>query len=50
MIFNSIAKVNLTQVYHNNYKNIAIDTEYCFPINDLGVFNDFTAIYENRVV
>jgi len=44
LIFNSIAKVNLTQVYHNN-KDITIDTEYCFPINDLGVFNDFTAIY-----
>ena len=28
----------------------SINTEYTFPINDLGVFDDFVAVFENRVV
>ena len=48
-INDSIARVCLTQVYHNPTKN-ALETEYFFPINDLGIFDDFTAIYKERVV
>ena len=48
-ITNSIAKVTLTQVYVNRV-NGAVNTEYTFPINDLGVFDGFTAQFEDRVV
>ena len=39
----------MTQVYVNRLGG-PINTEYTFPINDLGVFDDFTAIFEDRVV
>jgi hypothetical protein len=48
-ITNSIARVTLTQIYVNRV-NGPINTEYTFPINDLGVFDSFTATFENRVV
>ena len=48
-ITNSIARVTLTQVYVNRV-NGPINTEYTFPINDLGVFDGFTAVFEDRVV
>lgn len=48
-INNSIAKVTLTQVYQNT-RNNAIDTEYLFPVNDLGVFDSFQAIYKDKTV
>ncbi len=48
-ISNSIARVCLTQVYYNP-GNQPIETEYFFPINDLGIFDSFVAIYEDREV
>lgn len=48
-INNSIASVTLTQVYHNPSDKV-IDTEYLFPVNDLGIFDDFEAIFEGRLV
>ena len=43
-IQNSIAKVTLAQVYENN-RDKAIETEYFFPVNDLGIFHSFEAVY-----
>lgn len=48
-IKNSIASVTLIQVYHNP-SWYAVDTEYLFPVNDLGVVDKFEAIYEDHVV
>ena len=41
--------MTLSQVYENTRKN-AIETEYYFPVNDLGVFHSFQAVYKNRTV
>jgi len=41
--------VKLSQVYENT-SNTAIETEYLFPVNELGVFHSFKAVYENRTV
>ncbi len=41
--------MTLSQVYVNT-RNSAIETEYYFPANDLGVFHSFKAIYQNRTV
>ena len=48
-IMNSIARVTLSQVYENT-RDTAIETEYLFPVNDLGVFHSFQAVYQDRVV
>ena len=48
-ITNSIARVTLTQVYVNR-ANDAVNTEYTFPINDLGIFDNFEAVFEDRTV
>jgi len=41
--------VTLSQVYENNREK-AIETEYFFPANDLGVFHSFEAVYQDRTV
>jgi hypothetical protein len=41
--------VTLSQVYENTRSN-AIETEYFFPVNDLGVFHSFEAVYKDRTV
>ena len=39
----------MTQVYQN-HSSSPVETEYLFPVNDLGVFSKFKAIFKNRVV
>ncbi len=48
-INNSIARVELSQVYENT-KPFPIETEYYFPVNDLGVFDTFVAVFKNKSV
>jgi len=48
-IIDSIARVTLTQIYHNPYPR-PIEIEYLFPISDIGCFDSFEAIYEEKSV
>ena len=48
-IFYSIAKVCFTQVYYNPGDTV-LETEYLFPINELGVFDKFTAEFEDKYI
>ena len=49
IINEGIAKVSITQEYHND-KNIALETEYYFPINPDAVFDQFEAILAEKII
>ncbi len=48
-INNSIVRVELSQIYENT-KPFPIETEYYFPVNDIGVFDTFVAVFKDKEV
>jgi len=48
-IIDNVARVEYTQVYHNN-SNLLLDTEYCFPISPGACFDSFWAYYDDKIL